>query len=150
MHHHTSHRPFHGFHFGTGDSLKRRVTSTVLQHYLTGGLIAWMIGIQFATGWIVESTGHFDYGFSVLYGAAAVLVVALLKICMSMAHIHLRDVGTGTALAMCLVLIVASFPIGSIVGCIWNSIGGSFPDVSGLGNRDIACFNLTAVNSIFF
>jgi hypothetical protein len=106
-------------------------------HYLVGGAVVWLIGIQFTAGFHFATAGSANYAASFFDGAALVVVAATVALVSRLEKVHVEGIENGVALALGTILIVASFPIGAILGCGWNAIAGAFPDMSGVGNRMI-------------
>ena len=109
--------------------------SKLVLRYVLGGVVSWLIGIQFMTGWHLATQGNLNYAKSVVAGAYFILFALVGSILFRRARIHSGGIGLGIALAFGFIFIEASFPIGALTGSIWNSIGGTFPDMSRLGNH---------------
>jgi len=106
----------------------------MLARLVVGGLIAWLMGIQFTAGLHFATTGSTMYATSIADGFFVMIAVELAALAALMLGIRARGIRSGIALALGTIFVVASFPFGAILGCLWNSIAGTFPDMSGIGN----------------
>lgn len=103
--------------------------------YCVVGFFAWLIGIQFLTGWKWDTLGVIDFPGSVVDGLLFLPPAAILVALVTLADIHPRGMSVGFALGVGFLVILGAFPLGCVIATIWNAIGGTYPDVSGLGNR---------------
>ena len=118
--------PGSGAHHITAESVLRNAATAV---------VGWLIGIQFLAGVHVATTGSFHYAINMSEGlTGSVLTLAVAAIAHS-AGVRLSRSGFGVAMALSLLFIGAAFCCGEILSTIWTSMFGSFPDMSGLGNR---------------
>ncbi|MDR3689209.1 MAG: hypothetical protein P4L46_07515 [Fimbriimonas sp.] len=105
-----------------------------MANHLVGGFVLWLVGIQFTAGWHLAATGRFEFvrgiGRGLLLVLAGIVVVALSRL----AKLRIRGIDNGAALALGVVCIIGGFPMGALLGDIWNGIGGAYPDTSGLHN----------------
>jgi len=95
----------------------------------------WFVGILLLTGWKWETQGVIDIAPCIVPGLLLLFLAPVFGAILHWIGVHPRRMTPGVALAVAIIFIEVSFPVGAFVGSIWNATAGTYPDMSGLANR---------------
>jgi hypothetical protein len=109
-------------------------SSRIALHYFVGGFVCWLMGIQASAGWHIATTGSPNFAKSLGEGLIAIVLGAGITAIARKAKFNRPQVSNGVGLALAIIVVEASMPVGLLLGSMWNAIGGSYPDMSGVGN----------------
>lgn len=140
MRHHASHTAF-------GPSDHRLVTlekggEHAFGRYVAGGSVVWLMGFMLMAGWHYATIGTADPALCAAQGLIAVVIAFVIAETIAVARIRITGITFGVAFAIAVIIAEAMFPLGVIVGGIWNSCAGHFPNMTNIARAQLPDSNL--------